>query len=89
MNFIMTGLYHLVEIGCLLINVYVDSFDLFNVSQKPDICRYGKVESSARALPREMKITDFLFWYYQGGSCSLKNISSMIKFKYVYGIVCP
>ena len=36
-----------------------------------DICRYGKAEFPARVLPRGMQTTDFLFWYYRGGSCSL------------------
>ena len=41
-------------------------------NHKPDICRYGKAEFPARVLPHEMQMTDFLFWYYRGGSCSLK-----------------
>ena len=41
-------------------------------NHKPDICRYGKAEFPARVLPHEMQMTDFLFWYYRGRSCSLK-----------------
>ena len=44
-------------------------------NHKPDICRYGKAEFPARVLPREMQITDFLFWYYRGGSCSAENLT--------------
>ena len=32
-----------------------------------------EAEFPARALPREMQMTDFLFWYYRGGSCSVEN----------------
>ena len=44
-------------------------------NHKPDICRYGKAEFPARVLPREMQITDFLFWYYRGESCSAENLT--------------
>ena len=44
-------------------------------NHKPDICRYGKAEFPARVLPREMQMTDFLFWYYRGGSCSAENLT--------------
>lgn len=47
-------------------------------NHKPDICRYGKAEFPARVLPREMQMAEFLFWYYRGGSCSLK-IQFIIK----------